>query len=419
MGQPSDRLVNRFVVVGAGPAGLSLALQLARAGHPVALVEASRQFSRQFRGDALMPCGQEALARMGHSDLVAGLPQRTLAGWSVWVNGRKLFAVAEPMGSLQPCRLIPQQLLLEALLAEALQEPLFQWHPGQGVKRLQRSGGRICGVELADGRRLEADLVVGCDGRQSLVRREAGIQLQQRGQGLEVLWFELPGPLPADLDGGFNTHLCGGALGSSCVGARGELQLAWLLENGGPTPQRTPQAWGDAWAQLLPPPLANVVRERAGELQGPLRVSVQVGLAERWHQPGLLLLGDAAHPMSPVRAQGINMALRDSLVAASLLSQAAPGELDQAAAAVQKQRLPEIQRAQALQSAEARQGRLVGHTPLLRAVLAQGRALLGPFAQRVWQTRQTPLREGLAGALPAAELAPRRTNSSSVGQTVA
>ena len=411
--------MNRFVVVGAGPAGLSLALQLARAGHHVALVEASRQFSRQFRGDALMPCGQEALARMGLSALVAGLPQRPLAGWSVWVNGRKLFAVAEPMGSLQPCRLVPQQLLLEALLEAALKEPRFQWHPGQAVKRLQRNSGqggdphraRICGVELADGRQLEADLVVGCDGRQSLLRREAGIQLQQRGQGLDLLWFELPGPLPADLDGGFSTHLSGDGLGSSCIGARGELQLAWLLENGGHTPQRSLRAWGDAWAQLLPPPLASLVRERAGELQGPLRVSVQVGLAERWHQPGLLLLGDAAHPMSPVRAQGINMALRDGLVAASLLSQATPEELDRAAAAVEQQRLPEIRRMQDLQSAEARQGHLVGHSAMLRSLLDRGSAWLGPVARRVWQARQTPLREGLAGALPAAELAPQRTNS--------
>jgi 2-polyprenyl-6-methoxyphenol hydroxylase-like FAD-dependent oxidoreductase len=154
-----------------------------------------------------------------------------------------------------------------------------------------------------------------------------------------------------------------------------------------------------------------LVRARAGELQGPLRVSVQVGLAERWHQPGLLLLGDAAHPMSPVRAQGINMALRDSLVAASLLSGAEPKELDLAAAAVEQQRLPEIRRMQDLQSAEARQGHLVGHSALLRALLARGSALLGPVAQRVWQARQTPLREGLAGALPAAELAPQRTNS--------
>lgn len=406
--------MNRFVVVGAGPAGLSLALQLARSGQRVALVEASRQFSRQFRGDALMPCGQEALARMGLSTLLARLPQRSLAGWSVWVNGRQLFNVAEPMGCLQPCRLVPQQLLLEALLEEALQEPLLHWYPGQMVKRLARSGERsqrISGVELADGRRLEADLVVGCDGRQSLLRREAGIQLQHRGQGLELLWFELPGPLPPDLDGGFSTHLAGGALGSSCIGARGELQLAWLLDNGAPTPQRSLQAWSEAWAQLLPPPLARLMRERAEDLQGPLRVSVQVGLAQRWHQPGLLLLGDAAHPMSPVRAQGINMALRDSLVAARLLSRAEAEALDLAAAAVERQRLPEIRRMQDLQSAEARQGHLVGHTPPLRAVLAAAASWLGPVARRVWQARQTPLREGLAGALPAAELVPQRTNS--------
>ena len=72
--------MNRFVVVGAGPAGLSVALQLARAGHAVALVEASRQFSRQFRGEALMPCGLEALAHLGLGDLHRQLPHRSLAG---------------------------------------------------------------------------------------------------------------------------------------------------------------------------------------------------------------------------------------------------------------------------------------------------------------------------------------------------
>ncbi|MEY3749702.1 MAG: hypothetical protein RLZZ186_121, partial [Cyanobacteriota bacterium] len=348
--------MNRFVVVGAGPAGLSLALQLARAGHTVDLVEASRQFSRQFRGDALMPCGQEALAHMGLSPLLAKLPQRPLTGWSVWVNKRQLFAVSEPMQSLQPCRLVPQRLLLEALLEAALQEPLLQWHPGLAVRGLRRSGERISGVELAGGVCLEGDLVLGCDGRQSLLRREAGIQLRERGQGLELLWFELPGPLPATLDGGFSTHLAGGAIGSACVGASGNLQLAWLLERGEATPQRSSEQWAQALAGLLPPALANLVRQRCGDLQGPLKVSVQVGLARSWRRPGLLLLGDAAHPMSPVRAQGINLALRDSLVAAHWLSSAKTDQLDAAAAAVERQRLPEIRRMQALQSAEARQG---------------------------------------------------------------
>jgi 2-polyprenyl-6-methoxyphenol hydroxylase-like FAD-dependent oxidoreductase len=403
--------MNRFVVVGAGPAGLTLALQLAQAGHSVDLVEASRQFSRAFRGDALMPCGQEALARMGLLPLLNTLPQRPLAGWSVWVNQRRLFQVAEPMGSLQPCRLVPQQALLEALLQQALQEPTLHWHPGQAVKALRRTGQRIIGVQLADGRALEADLVVGCDGRNSLVRRDAEIPMGKRGQGLELLWFELPGPLPEGVEGGFNTHLAGGALGSSCVGASGELQLAWLLSKGSPTPQQSLEAWGQTWATLLPPALAELVRRRAADLKGPLRVSVQVGMAERWHQPGLLLLGDAAHPMSPVRAQGINMALRDSLVAAHWLSAATADQLDQAAAAVEQQRRPEIMRMQALQSAEARQGHLVGETPLVRSLLSAGAPLLGPIAQRVWQARQTPLREGLAGTLPLPVLAPQRTNS--------
>ena len=398
--------MNRFVVVGAGPAGLSLALQLARAGHTVDLVEASRQFSRQFRGDALMPCGQEALAHMGLSPLLAKLPQRPLTGWSVWVNKRQLFAVSEPMGSLQPCRLVPQRLLLEALLEAALQEPLLQWHPGLAVRGLRRSGERISGVELAGGVCLEGDLVLGCDGRQSLLRREAGIQLRERGQGLELLWFELPGPLPATLDGGFSTHLAGGAIGSACVGASGNLQLAWLLERGEATPQRSREQWAQALAGLLPPPLANLVRQRCGELQGPLKVSVQVGLARSWRRPGLLLLGDAAHPMSPVRAQGINLALRDSLVAAHWLGRAKTDQLDAAAAAVERQRLPEIRRMQALQSAEARQGHLIGHSPLLRATLSSAAAIAGPLAKQVWMARQGPMREGLAEAIPSARITP-------------
>ena len=396
--------MNRFVVVGAGPAGLSLALQLARSGHQVDLVEASRQFSRQFRGDALMPCGQEALARMGLGSVLEALPQRSLGGWSVWVEGRQLFHVAEPMGSLQPCRLVPQQRLLEAVLDLALQQPSLRWHPGQAVKQLCQGAGRITGVELADGRYLEADLVLGCDGRQSLLRRQADLELVEQGERLELLWFELPGPLPAAVDGGFSTHLRNGAIGSACVGAGGAWQLAWLLNPPQPTPQRSTLQWAEQLARLLPEPLGRLLQERAGELQGPVKLGVQVGLARQWRRPGLLLLGDAAHPMSPVRAQGINMALRDSLVAAHWLSRSKAEDLDAAAVAVERQRRPEIQRMQQLQSAEARQGALIGHNALLRTLLAQATPLLGPLASRVWQGRQAPLREGLAGALPAATL---------------
>ena len=412
-------------MVGAGPAGLSLTLQLAAGGAAVTLVEANPASSRQLRGDALMPCGQEALAHMGLSALLADLPQRNLEGWTVWLEGRRLFTAAEPLNSLVPCRLVPQQALLEALLARALQLPSMQWQAGVAVRDLLLQGGRISGVRLADGRQLRADLVIGCDGRQSMLRQRAALTLQARGNPLDLLWFVLPPPVHGlqgealPLDGvetvnGFNTLVGGGAIASVCRGARGELQLAWLLEEGQPTPKRSRQQWAEVLAALSPAPLARLLQEQGSRLEGPRRISVQVALAPRWHRPGLLLLGDAAHPMSPIRAQGINMALRDSLVAARQLLDAVGREeegslcnrLDQAAARIQALRMPEIERMQALQNSEAQQGHWLGRSALLRQFVAALAPATGPLLKQLWLTRQTPLRQGFAGALPAAELSP-------------
>jgi len=398
--------MKRLIVVGAGPAGLSLALQLARAGQAVTLLEAQRTFSRTFRGDALMPCGLEALARMGLLPLLRGLPQRPLAGWQVWVEGRCLFAVQEPLGALQPCTLVPQQALLEALLAEARRLPLFRMQAGVSVSGLQIEGDRVTGVHLADGSNLAADLVIACDGRDSAVRQAAGLELVARGQPLELLWFELPASAAQGPPGirrseqldGFLTLVGGGAIASACRAAGGELQLGWLLRPGERPPQRTSQAWAAELAALAPPELAAVLGRDGETLSRPQRFRVQMGLARHWQRPGLLLLGDAAHPMSPIRAQGINMALRDSLVAARelLAAPAGPAGLDLACRRIEGLRRPEIQRLQALQLAEARQGHWIGHTPLLRHGLALAAPWLGPLARAVWTARQKPLREGVA-----------------------
>ena len=402
--------MNRLIVVGAGPAGLSLALQLARGGQAVTLLDARRDFSRGFRGDALMPCGLEALARMGLMPLLDALPQRPLADWQIWLEGRRLFSVPEPLGALRPCTLVPQQALLEAMLAAARSLPCFQWQPATAVSGPLLQNGRVAGVRLADGSCLAADLVIACDGRESALRQAAGLTLEARGPALEVLWFQLPLPAAAataDLQG-FLTLVGGGAIASACLGASGDLQLGWLLRPDAAPPQRSAAGWAEAIAALAPPALAALLRQRGAALSRPQRFRVQVGLAERWQRPGLLLLGDAAHPMSPVRAQGINMALRDSLVAAQELLQTLAGnsgaaamgdpgiqvQLDRACVRIEARRRPEIQRLQTLQLAEARQGHWIGHTPLLRHGLALAAPLLGPVARAVWTARQKPLREG-------------------------
>ncbi len=411
------------VVVGAGPAGGTLALQLARSGVPVTLVEARTGFARQFRGDALMPSGLEALARMGLWGLWEGLPRRPLDGWSIRIEGRELFRVAEPLGSLQPCTLVRQQDLLEAVLAEARRLPALRWRCGVPVTGLLRRGERVVGVRLADGEELPAALVVAADGRDSSLRQRARLALERSAAPIDVLWFRLPGHPQLEHRNDFLTLVGGGSIASAFAGADGQLQIGWVVAPG-EQPQRGAAAWCERIAALAPAWLAQHCLASATDLQGPQRLRVQVGLAPRWWRPGLLLLGDAAHPMAPVRAQGINMALRDSLVAATALiplwrpagsgasGRGRPGALQapqepalmQALAAIQARREPEIRRMQALQAAEARQGRLIGHQALLRQGLALGAPLLGPLARASWLRRQRLLRQGLAGAVPPAPI---------------
>lgn len=411
---------SRVVIVGAGPAGASLALLLARSGIAVTLVEASTSRTRQFRGEALMPSGLEALAAMGLTHLLNSLPHRALQGWRFVLNGRELFHANEPLGGdpQRPCTLVSQPALLDALLLEARSWPSFVLEQGQPVSDLLWNQGRVAGVLLRDGRRLEADLVVACDGRASLVRQKAGLGLVGNPSCIDLLWFQLACPAPSPLQGNFTTLVGPQGVFSAFESAGGGLQLGWVLGKGERVPTRSKANWIERMAQLSPAELAAWLRHWRNGLGEPGRLAVQVGLAERWWKPGLLLLGDAAHPMSPVRAQGINMALRDACVAGARLlplltaapQQAGPGApptetpaptaVDAALAAIEAERRPEITALQALQAAEAARGERLRRQSWLRNSLALSAPLIGPAIAGHWSHQQQPLRQGLS-VLPA------------------
>ncbi len=320
-----------MVVVGAGPTGSAFALLLARAGVAVELVESQPRHSALIRGDGLMPSGLEALNRMGLASLLASLPRRELRGWSFLLEGRSLFSVAEPFGGSVPCSLIDTPGLLEGMLEQALACPNLTLRRGRAVKELllkpentlpgSEGPARVAGVVLDDGTQLPAELVVGCDGRGSTIRRLAALELNEDTPPLEVLWFELENEAAAHLQpwiaGRFAT-LIGDAGSYALFGtARGGVRLGWLQERGAAV---SSVPWPERWARSAPPELAALWRSLPTTSVGPpLRLSLRSGLAPRWERPGLLLLGDAAHPMSPLRAQGLNMALRDALVAAEWL----------------------------------------------------------------------------------------------------
>ena len=392
--------------MGAGPAGASLALLLARRGLQVDLIDAAGRGGRPFRGEGLMPSGLAALAAMGLEPLPQSVAHRPLTAWGFFLDGQALFEAAEPMGSPVPCTLIDQDSLLQELLAQAGRQQGFRCRDGQAATDLLLRDGRITGVRLADGTGLEAALVVACDGRDSLLRRKAGLLLESAPSPLDVLWFRLEAPaaeaVVSWLAGRFVTVV--GAAGSYALfpSARGGVQLGWAIaperSAQAPTPDN-PAGWLELWARDAPEPLARRLRALAAvAVQGPVRLPVRVGLCPRWQRPGLLLLGDAAHPMSPLRAQGINMALRDALVAARLLGPALltgePAAIEAATAAIVAARLPEIRRIQQLQEEEARRADLLRRNHLLRGLLARTARWSGPLLARRWRATQRELRDG-------------------------
>ena len=403
------------VIVGAGPAGATLALLLSRAGIDVTLVESNPSQRRSFRGEALMPSGLAALEQMALGPLLEALPQRPLAGWRFVVNGRELFSAAEPLGGdpQRPCTLVSQPAFLDAVLRQAQASNHLELRSQTAAKQLIWQAGRIGGVVLGDGSHLVADLVVACDGRSSRLRQEAGITLNSHSSPIDVLWFDLDGPgtgpdnppSPSPLQGHFTTVVGDQGVFSLFESATGGVQLGWVLDASEPTPQHSPQEWIASFASQCPPDLANWLGQSGSGLQGPTRLSVQVGLAESWWKPGLLLLGDAAHPMSPVRAQGINMALRDAWAASQHLIPAlqSQGQLrhDSALAAIEQARRGEIETLQSLQEQEARRGELLRHNALLRCGLAISAPLVGGALGHHWSQLQKPLREGVATLLPA------------------
>jgi len=416
------------VIVGAGPGGLALALQLAQRRLPVTLVESSTTIGGGFRGEALMPSGLAALAQLGLLPLDGAVPQRPLQGWSFWLERRPLFRVEEPMGSAHPCTLVEPEALLRSWLERLRQLPSAQLQMGRTVAGLiprdfraadarlpaehASPAGRIAGVRLSDGEELQADLVVACDGRGSGLRRAAGLEQAGASRPIDVLWFRLGGPAgdaaATLLEGRFHTVIGGEGALALFASVSGGVQLGWPLQ-AGQRHERSQEQWRQLWVQLCPPALAEALASVPLEaIEGPLRLPVRIGLAASWWRPGLLLLGDAAHPMSPLRAQGTSMALRDvatatALLPPALLQPAGPGReaaIDQALAGLEARRRPEIVQMQALQQREWQRGERLGHNPALRQLLASLAPGLAPLMAAVWRHSQEELRDGLAGALP-------------------
>jgi 2-polyprenyl-6-methoxyphenol hydroxylase-like FAD-dependent oxidoreductase len=397
------------VIVGAGPAGAALSYLLARRGIAVTLLERHHDFAREFRGEGLMPSGVDAFVQMGLGGALDTLPQTRPRTLEVYRGARRLFRVAltpEQIGTFGP-RVVSQPAMLEMLVAEAGRFPSFRLERGAVVRDLVREDARVVGVRVQrnDGEDdVRGDLVIGTDGRTSVLRSRANLEERRTPQSFDIVWCKVP--LPPFLADRTTARAYLGRNHAALVfpAPDGRLQLAWIINKGsfGDLRRHGIDRWLAEMAAHVSQDLAVHLLDSRVAITEPFLLDVICGRLDRWSVPGLLLLGDAAHPMSPVGAQGINIALRDALVAANhlvpALSRGAPGvELDAVAACVQAERSPEVITAQEQQQGPPRllfggawttDVAVAALTILVRTDLI--RLVVGPFARR-FATGVTPV----------------------------
>jgi 2-polyprenyl-6-methoxyphenol hydroxylase-like FAD-dependent oxidoreductase len=366
-----------------------LAYLLARQGVRVTLFEAHDDFDREFRGDTLHPSTLELMDQLDLADELLQLPHHKLEQAVLeTTEGRVVAAEFRGLRTKFPyIALMPQARFLEFMVGQADKFDHFELRMGANVRSLVREQDRVVGVSFQDEhgeQTMSAPLVVACDGRFSRLRKQSGLELKKTAPPMDVLWFRLPhGDQPT------STTLMGrihrGRM-SIVLPRKDHDQVGYVILKGSFRAVRDEglekfrqrllelsPAFGDrvqaiqAWSQITP-------------------LSVESSRLKRWYLPGLLLIGDAAHVMSPVGGVGINYAIQDAVAASNLLGakllQGAPPVAD--LRAVQRRRELPTRIIQAFQAAIQR--RVIG------MALSVDQAFRLPWVFKLPLLRQLPAR---------------------------
>jgi 2-polyprenyl-6-methoxyphenol hydroxylase-like FAD-dependent oxidoreductase len=382
------------VVVGGGPAGAMLAYLLASRGVATTLVERQSDFAREFRGEGLSPGGQSMFREAGLRDDFDALPHTRFDRAGLYFRGRRFASLdLSRLGDFAP-RWVSQPAMLEMLVERSSQFANFTFLRGVPVAGARTENGRVTGIALAgSGDLLAADYVFACDGRLSSLRRDAGLDQPRNPESFDVVWCKLPMP-------DFYAHGAAevrGYIGNRQLGlfipSHDELlQVGWVIPKGSYRELRDQgvEHWLEQIENHVSADMAAHLRRYADATLRPFLLDVVCDCFDHWSVPGMTLLGDAAHPMSPVGAQGINIALRDAVVAANhfvplLLDGAEASVLDAAAAAFRAERIAEVAPIQKMQRRGPRL--LFGNDLLLAGVVGivgglQRLGLLGLLTRR-------------------------------------
>lgn len=324
MTEKSNRAIQtQCCIAGGGPAGMMLGFLLARAGVAVVVLEKHADFLRDFRGDTVHPSTLEVMHELGILDEFLKLPHdevRQLGGQI----GDEFVQLADFSHLPTKCKfiaLVPQWDFLDFLADHARAYPTFKLIMRAEVVDLFTAEGRIAGVraETPDGAlEVRADLTIGADGRGSIVRDKAGLEVEKFGAPMDVLWFRLSRK-PSDGEQTLGRIKDGKMM---VMLNRGDYWQCGYLIRKGEFENIKARGLEQFRADIVS--VVSFLNDRMDELPDwePIKLlTVRIDRLQKWFRPGLLCIGDAAHAMSPIGGVGINLAIQDAVAAANILAE--------------------------------------------------------------------------------------------------
>lgn len=344
------KLITDVCVVGAGPGGALLAYLLAKQNISVTLLERSKEIAKEFRGEHLNEEGEEILKKYGLFDKIENLGLLRMERLEYWENG-KLFKTILPDPNIGHLGIhVPQSHLLAVIINEAKKYSQFSLMTGTTViDLLKDEEDCIKGVKATkEGKEIfiESNLVIGADGRHSIVRKRAGIDVTVQKHGYDLLWAKIPAP--QNWQPTIKMALIDGMQLSLFTQTKGYIQIGWnILEGSFPTLRKQPfTPFIDKLTKAFPQ-LETTVRNHIKSWRDFVLLDVHSNYSESWGKDGLALIGDAVHTMTPTGAFGLNSAMKDADILAEILTQQTISTVDLMNCATERKKA--VEKLQAIQ----------------------------------------------------------------------